>query len=167
MVNWGARATRLDCWSHGSIKEARDWNHVAAVKDSSDNKVKLFVNGIRTADCNYARPIISNNEPLYIGSSYPGGHEYYRGDMDEICIFNRALSDNEVATISSTHENSCPSDVPSLISINLILRTKNQYGKSKPYQKKTYLSGNYTINKNDGYRRDEFSSTALVRNFAL
>ena len=166
MINWGTNA-RLDCWSHSSIKVARDWNHVAGVKDSSDNKVKLFVNGVRTAECNYARPIVSNNEPLYIGSSYPGGHEYYRGDMDEICIFNRALSDKEVATISSTHENSCPSDVPSLISINLILRTKNQYGKSKSYKKKTYLGGNYNIDKNDGYRRDEFSSTVLVRNLAL
>ena len=166
MVNWGTTA-RLDCMSHNSIKVARDWNHVAAVKDSSDNKVKLFVNGTRTGECNYARPIYSNNEPLYIGSSYPGGHEYYRGDMDEICLFNRALSDKEVATISSTHENSCSSDGPSLISINLILRTKTQYGQNKSYKKKTYLSGNYNIEKNDGYKRDEFSSTVLVRNLTL
>jgi hypothetical protein len=54
-----------------------------------------------------------------------------------------------------------------LVSINLTLRTKNQYGKDKQFKKKDYHVGNYKFDKTDKYKRDTFSSTVLVRNLAL
>jgi hypothetical protein len=56
---------------------------------------------------------------------------------------------------------------PTLISIHLTLRTKNQYGKGRQFKKKDYHGGNYKIDKTDKYKRDTFSSTVLVRNLAL
>jgi hypothetical protein len=55
----------------------------------------------------------------------------------------------------------------SLVTINLTLRTKNQYGKDRQYKKKDYHGGNYKLDKTDKYKRDTFSSTVLVRNLAL
>ena len=55
----------------------------------------------------------------------------------------------------------------SLVTINLTLRTKNQYGKDRQFKKKDYHSGNYKLDKTDKYKRDTFSSTVLVRNLAL
>jgi len=55
----------------------------------------------------------------------------------------------------------------SLVTINLVLRTKNQYGKDRQFKKKDYHGGNYKIDKTDKYKRDTFSSTVLVRNLAL
>jgi len=55
----------------------------------------------------------------------------------------------------------------SLVNITLILRTKKQYGRTKQYKKKEYFSGNYKIDKTDGYKRDEFSTSVLVRNLSL
>ena len=55
----------------------------------------------------------------------------------------------------------------SLVTINLTLRTKNQYGKDRQYKKKDYHTGNYKLDKTDKYKRDTFSSTVLVRNLAL
>ena len=55
----------------------------------------------------------------------------------------------------------------SLVDISLILRTEQQYGANRNYRKKVYLSGNYLINRNDGYKRDEFSTSVLVRNLSL
>jgi WD40 repeat protein len=55
----------------------------------------------------------------------------------------------------------------SLVTINLILRTKNQYGKDRQFKKKDYHGGNFKIDKTDKYKRDTFSSTVLVRNLAL
>jgi prepilin-type N-terminal cleavage/methylation domain-containing protein len=55
----------------------------------------------------------------------------------------------------------------SLVSINLTLRTKNQYGKDRQFKKKDYHAGNYKLDKTDKYKRDTFSSTVLVRNLAL
>ena len=54
-----------------------------------------------------------------------------------------------------------------LISINLTLRTKNQYGKDRQFKKKDYHAGNYKLDKTDKYKRDIFSSAVLVRNLAL
>jgi hypothetical protein len=55
----------------------------------------------------------------------------------------------------------------SLVTINLTLRTKNQYGKDRQFKKKDYHAGNFKIDKTDKYKRDTFSSTVLVRNLAL
>jgi hypothetical protein len=54
-----------------------------------------------------------------------------------------------------------------LVTINLTLRTKNQYGKDRQFKKKDYHGGNFKIDKTDKYKRDTFSSTVLVRNLAL
>jgi hypothetical protein len=59
------------------------------------------------------------------------------------------------------------SNLISLLSINLTLRTKNQYGKDRQFKKKDYHAGNYKLDKTDKYKRDTFSSTVLVRNLAL
>jgi len=55
----------------------------------------------------------------------------------------------------------------SLVTINLVLRTKNQYGKDRQFKKKDYHGGNFKLDKTDKYKRDTFSSTVLVRNLAL
>jgi len=52
----------------------------------------------------------------------------------------------------------------SLVTIDLILRTKKEFGFAQPYKKKDYYEGNYDINKNDAYKRQEYSSTVLIRN---
>jgi hypothetical protein len=55
----------------------------------------------------------------------------------------------------------------SLVTINLTLRTRNEYGKDRQFKKKDYHGGNFKIDKTDKYKRDTFSSTVLVRNLAL
>ena len=55
----------------------------------------------------------------------------------------------------------------SLVTINLTLRTRNEYDKDRQFQKKDYLGGNFKINKTDKYMRDTFSSKVLVRNLML
>jgi prepilin-type N-terminal cleavage/methylation domain-containing protein len=75
-------------------------------------------------------------------------------------VFNRdRIEAAAIGSISTGQE--------SLVSINLTLRTKNQYGKDKQFKKKDYHAGNYKLDKTDKYKRDTFSSTVLVRNLAL
>ncbi len=54
-----------------------------------------------------------------------------------------------------------------LVTINLTLRSRNEYDKDRQFQKKDYLGGNFKINKTDKYMRDTFSSKVLVRNLVL
>ena len=55
----------------------------------------------------------------------------------------------------------------SLVSINLTLRTRNEYGINKQFKKKDYHGGNFKFDKNDKYKRDTFSLKVLVRNLML
>jgi len=57
--------------------------------------------------------------------------------------------------------------ISALVTINIILRTKNQYGKDRQFKKQDYHGGNFKIDKTDKYKRDTFSTTVLVRNLAL
>jgi len=52
-----------------------------------------------------------------------------------------------------------------LVTINLTLRAKNEYGRiSKDFLKKDYFSGNFNFKKNDLFKRDTFSTSVSVRN---
>ena len=55
----------------------------------------------------------------------------------------------------------------SLVTINLTLRAKNEYGKLRQFTKKDYHGGNFDFDKNDKYKRDTFSSSVLARNLML
>ena len=55
----------------------------------------------------------------------------------------------------------------SLVTINLTLRTRNEYGNNRQFKKKDYHAGNYNLDKTDKYKRDTFSSTVTARNMGL
>jgi hypothetical protein len=91
---------RMDC-IHSLPYSLSDgaWYHFASVYDFDKKEIRLYFNGKLIGSCPYDKPIVSNNEDLYFGASFPGGQEYFRGDLDEIRIFNRALDDNEVIAL--------------------------------------------------------------------
>lgn len=75
------------------------------------------------------------------------------GSSSNVCIFEYEIHPG--------------SSLSNLIDIFLALRTKEEYGTPKQYEKKSYRKGNYELKKTDGYRRGEYSTTVLVRNLAL
>jgi len=75
-----------------------DWNHVVITYDGSN--VTIFVNGVSK----YAQPVTGTIRPtgydLFIGK-YPTGFNF-KGAIDEVMIFNRSLSANEVKALYET-----------------------------------------------------------------
>jgi hypothetical protein len=74
------------------------WYHVAAVRGS--NYMQLYVNGQLERQTNVSFPQDYGTLPLYFGTC----HETYwdgrlKGRLDEVSLYNRALSSNEVAAI--------------------------------------------------------------------
>jgi hypothetical protein len=73
-----------------------EWHHLVGVADGSS--VRIYVDGI-----------LKDSQPA--GASWGGGskfilsyrksavHEYYNGDLDQLRIYNRALTTNEVADL--------------------------------------------------------------------
>ena len=74
------------------------WYHVAAVRGS--NFTQIYVNGNLERQTNVAFAQNYGSLPLYFGTS---GQSYWdhklKGALDEVSLYNRALSSNEVAAI--------------------------------------------------------------------
>ncbi len=74
------------------------WYHVAGVRGS--NFVQIYVNGVLEQQTNITFPQDYGNFPLYFGTT---GESYWdhklAGNLDEIALYNRPLSSNEIAAI--------------------------------------------------------------------
>jgi hypothetical protein len=75
------------------------WTHIAIVRDLDNMKLRWYINGVKTneATANYAAAVASGNN-LRIGLGYAGA---FLGLIDEVAIYNQALSDTEVADLFS------------------------------------------------------------------
>lgn len=71
-----------------------EWSHVAAVYSDSLNRVILYVNGNQVLSEAETASLATNNEAVQIGVSE--GVQYFPGAIDEVRIYNRALSADEV-----------------------------------------------------------------------
>ena len=71
-----------------------EWQMLTYTSDGST--VKYYVNGICIASGNGSIEAKANSDPLLIGMDPPGSLEYFKGTMDELRIYNRALSEEEV-----------------------------------------------------------------------
>ncbi|MCE5228357.1 hypothetical protein LLG95_02010 [bacterium] len=72
------------------------WTHLASTYDARD--LKLYVNGVQVASYYIGRAIERTAGKLHLGGR-DGLSEYFSGIMDEVMIFNRALSPSEVRYI--------------------------------------------------------------------
>jgi hypothetical protein len=88
-------------WS-AAVLEAGRWYHLAATYDNS--KVVLWVNG--SPDSVYALTgnFASNGDALNIGRLASRDSNYFQGTIDEVMIYNRALSGEEIDDLSDVPE---------------------------------------------------------------
>jgi hypothetical protein len=80
-----------------TIPQANVWNYYALVYDGTT--AHLYVNGTETAS--KQRTHTSNNDPLMFGA-WTTTSEFFNGVLDEVRIYNRALSASEVSTDMNT-----------------------------------------------------------------
>jgi hypothetical protein len=69
------------------------WTHLALTYDGS--AISLYVNGVRVSTKQASGTIQSTSSPLWIGGNSPYG-EYFNGRIDDVRIYNRALSQAEI-----------------------------------------------------------------------
>ena len=79
------------------------WIHLVTVYNASANVLKSYINGalIDTDNISFNSPSLQDY-PLFIGKISPlwPTDSYFKGDIDEVRIYNRALSDLEVQELS-------------------------------------------------------------------
>jgi len=82
--------------STSTLAVAGAWQHVAAVFDGSN--YLIYVNGVVQSGAVQADAIVSGGADYTIGA-FPGGSDPFNGLIDEVQIFNRALSAAEIQAI--------------------------------------------------------------------
>jgi hypothetical protein len=75
------------------------WTHLAATYDGAT--LRLFVNGIEAGAKAATGPLVVSTGALRIGGNAVWG-EYFSGLIDEVRIYNRALSSTEIQTAMNT-----------------------------------------------------------------
>ena len=72
------------------------WYHLVCTYSS--NTVTFFINGIQT-DQYTVNPLPNNNGSYYFGASLTGADQFYNGILDDIGIWNRALTQQEITDL--------------------------------------------------------------------
>lgn len=101
-VSHGASGTYV---SGGADMRDGKWHHIAATWSGAGGSVRLFSDGILVAETNQTSGIINNTaDPVRIGVfrwNVSGLERFFKGMIDEVRIYNRALSLLEVRELAS------------------------------------------------------------------
>ncbi|HWC29074.1 MAG TPA: LamG-like jellyroll fold domain-containing protein, partial [Dehalococcoidia bacterium] len=79
---------------------ANTWTHLAATYDGS--MLRFYVNGVQVSSIATTGNIMTSTGALRIGGNAVWGNEYFAGLIDEVRIYNRALSAAEVQSDMNT-----------------------------------------------------------------
>jgi PKD repeat protein len=85
--------------SEGPELPANAWTHVAGTYDGAT--LRLYLNGVLTSSAAFSGPIPGSTGPLRIGGNSMWG-EFFRGVIDEVWVFDRALSAAEIQQLMNT-----------------------------------------------------------------
>ena len=97
-THWAADGT--DSGKHAreyglDMPDKNVWNHVALTFDGGTITYHLNGRMVRVHSQQFARAVLEGI-PLWIGRCQGLGKEFFRGTMDEVRIYNRALSDEAI-----------------------------------------------------------------------
>lgn len=100
LVTWPALARRMEI---DNPLLTGNWTHLALTWDCT-NGAALYVNGKKAAERKGAfKPVrLQARWPGRIGCHTVGGGFQFKGDLDEVRLFNRALSSDELATLATS-----------------------------------------------------------------
>lgn len=99
--------TPFQVW--GPTLTANKWYHVAFVFDGS--AMKIYLDGVQVASEAKTETLVTAKAPLFVGAR--GATEYTKGTIDEVRIYRRALSDQEI--LAQSKEGSVAPAAPALL----------------------------------------------------
>jgi hypothetical protein len=85
----------------GGVVSTGQWYHVVATFNSSSTTAKIYVNAVQKASQVTGQQLTSNSGAVFrlAYTWYTGNNKYYNGVLDEIAVFDRALSDSEISAL--------------------------------------------------------------------
>ncbi len=70
------------------------WHHIVVIYDSL--VYKIYRDNLFVVQGAFNTIPVVNTSPLYFGDDSDGNHEYFKGNLDDIRIYNRAISESEI-----------------------------------------------------------------------
>ncbi len=80
-------------WNTGVYPPLGEWSHVALVIEP--NKATIYLNGMPTSQ-NVSHDIEEFDSPLVLGSDPNYDNRYFKGVMDEVCFYNKSLTQDQI-----------------------------------------------------------------------
>ena len=109
---------RAEYYSSLSVP-SEEWVHVAVVWDG--NTIKYYLNGVKdTKEDTYTNTLNIANNDLVIGKDAPGATEWFNGNLDDMRLYNRALSDYEITQLYRMGDPNIPQNVTISVTNNQI-----------------------------------------------
>jgi hypothetical protein len=96
----GHAFTANEAWAKGtSVLTLNAWSHVAVTYDGTT--VRMYVNGVQVGTKPQTGSLVSSTQPLRIGGDaiWP---EWFKGHIDEVRVYNRALTAAQLQTDMNT-----------------------------------------------------------------
>jgi hypothetical protein len=89
----GREENRFQVWSPPDTLKLNQWHHLAMTYDGS--MLRLFTDGKDLGGIRVDKPRVPGTMPLHIGRR-EDGYVYFRGAIDEVRFYSRALSPDEI-----------------------------------------------------------------------
>jgi hypothetical protein len=84
----------------GGTLPLNTWTHLSATYDGST--IRLYRNGALVSSLSYAGSIQTSTGPLDIGANMVWTDEVFNGRIDEVRVYNRALTASQIQTDMNT-----------------------------------------------------------------
>ena len=81
----------------GNELKVNEWRHVVMIHDGTSDKI--YMNGVKVSEKAYAGALNKTNYPLGIGYDPIDKGNFFDGQLDDVEIYNHALTDLEVSTL--------------------------------------------------------------------
>jgi len=78
------------------IVPLNQWSHIATTYDSATGKIRIYINGSLDREITTSGAINPSTYVMGIGSEWNGRSRFFNGLIDEVRIYNRALSPEEI-----------------------------------------------------------------------
>jgi hypothetical protein len=89
----GGRENNFSAWSEDDVVKLNAWQHLAMTYDGKD--LRVYADGTRVAGKPLNKKRTAGYGPFAIGKR-PDGYSYFRGLVDEVRLYGRALSAAEI-----------------------------------------------------------------------